>query len=490
MVVEAIKTVHAFDVKEKSIAQLQAALESGEVTSVELVDYYLQRIHQYDKKGPCINSLIMVNDKALDEAKLLDEERKEKGARGPLHGIPVILKDNYDTFDMPTTAGSVTLKDSFPPQDATITKQLRDAGAIFIAKANMHEYAYGISTISSLGGQTFNPYQLNRHPGGSSGGTGAAIAANFAAIGMGTDTGCSIRNPSSYNNLVGLRPSYGLTSRAGIIPISSTQDVGGPMGRTVEDVAIVMDVISGEFDERDSITKLGVGKAPESYTEYLTADALQGAKIGVLNQYFGTSELTMPTTKVVKEALAQMEGAGATLVEMEIENLKEIAALNISSYEFKKALNDYLSTLSNPPVSSLEDILESGQITPAIVKELTLGQNLDMEDEAYQKALEQREAFREKVEALMDALGIDVIAYPTFQSPPPLIGTEYREFNNGALSAVSGLPAISVPAGFTEDGLPVGIEFAGRLYGEAALIQLAYAFEQLTKHRTAPPTTP
>ena len=262
------------------------------------------------------------------------------------------------------------------------------------------------------------------------------------------------------------------------------------MGRTVEDVAVVMDVISGEFDERDSITELGVGKAPGSYTDYLTADALQGAKIGVLNQYFGTSELTMPTTKVVKEALAQMEGAGAALIEMEIENLEEIAALNISSYEFKKALNNYLSTLSNPPVSSLEEILESGQITPAIVKELTLGQSLDMEDEAYQKALEQREAFREKVEALMDALGIDVIAYPTFQSPPPLIGKEYREFNNGALSAVSGLPAISVPAGFTEDGLPVGIEFAGRLYGEGTLIQLAYAFEQLTKHRTAPPTTP
>jgi len=475
-----------FDVVEKTVMDLQRALEAGEVTSEELVSAYINRIETLDFKGPTINSIITINDKALEEAKLLDLERKEKGVRGPLHGIPVILKDNYDTFDMPTSAGSLTLKDSIPSQDATLTKLLRDAGAIFVAKSNLHEYAYGISSISSHGGQTFNPYKINHHPGGSSGGTGAAIAANFAAVGMGTDTGCSIRNPSSYNNLVGLRPSYGLTSRAGIVPISFTQDTGGPMGRTVEDIAIVMDVIAGKFDERDPITELGVDKRPTSYVKSLGERSFEGVKIGVLNASFGSCELTMPTTTIVKQALEIMKSNGAELVDIEIDVLEDIEKLNLSTMEFKKAIEDYLATLPNTRFTTLEQLIESKEVSAVVERRFVQALEYSVESEEYQDALKKRAEYLEAVQKVIKDYDLDVIAYPTFKSPPPLIGQEFWDFNNGALSAATGIPAISFPAGFTEDSLPVGIEFAADLFEEEKLLQLAYAFEKLTNYRKPP----
>ncbi|MER2107690.1 MAG: amidase family protein [Solibacillus sp.] len=475
-----------FEIVEKSVLELQKALEVGEVTSEQLVDLYLQRIEAIDQSGPTLNSIITVNEKALEEARLLDAERKEKGARGPLHGIPVILKDNYDTFDMPTTAGSVTLKDSIPSQDATLTKLLREAGAIFIAKSNLHEYAYGISTISSLGGQTFNPYKINHHPGGSSGGTGAAIAASLAAVGMGTDTGCSIRNPSSYNNLVGLRPSYGLTSRAGIVPISFTQDTGGPMGRQVEDVAVVMDVIAGKFDERDPITEEGVGKKPSSYVASLGAKTFDGVKIGVLNAYFGDCQLTMPTTTVVKNALEIMKEKGAELIDIEIDVLDEIDNLNLSAMEFRKAIEDYLATLPSSPLKKLEQLIDGKEISAVVERRLVQALDYSVDSEEYKDALEKRATYLAVVQETFKKYEIDVIAYPTFKSPPPIIGKEYWEFNNGALSAATGVPAISFPAGFTDEGLPVGIEFAADIFEEEKLLQLAYAFEKLTNYRTPP----
>jgi len=486
MVSKEASTELKYDVVEKSVMDLQRALEAGEVTSEELVAAYIERIETLDFKGPRINSIIAINDKALEEARLLDLERKEKGVRGPLHGIPVILKDNYDTFDMPTTAGSVTLKDSIPSQDATLTKLLREAGAIFVAKANLHEYAYGISSISSFGGQTFNPYKINHHPGGSSGGTGAAIAANFAAVGMGTDTGCSIRNPSSYNNLVGLRPSYGLTSRAGIVPISFTQDTGGPMGKTVEDIAIVMDVIAGKFDERDIATELGIDKKPDSYVKSLGGRSFEGVKIGVLNAYFGTCELTMPTTTLVKQALETMKANGAELIDIEIDVLEGIETLNLSTMEFKKAIEDYLATLPNPRFTTLEQLIESKEVTAVVERRLVQAQDYSVDSEEYEEALKKRALYLESVQKVIADNELDVIAYPTFKSPPPVIGQEFWEFNNGALSAATGIPAISFPAGFTEDGLPVGIEFAADLFEEEKLLQLAYAFEKITNLRTPP----
>jgi amidase len=479
--------VKGFTLMEATIAELQQAMEQEIVSSVDLVNMYLERIEKYDKKGPVINSLVYVNPNAVQTARELDKERKEKGIRGPLHGIPMILKDNYDTYDMPTTASSLTLKDSIPLQDSFLVALLREAGVVIIGKSNLHEFAYGISTISSLGGQTFNPYMLNRHPGGSSGGTGASIAANFAVFGMGTDTGCSIRNPSSYNNLVGLRSTYGLTSRAGIVPISLTQDVGGPIARTVSDIAVVMDCLAGKYDPRDPTTSLGVGKRPESYMDYLRKDGLKGAKIGILRAYFGESEETEPTNKVIETAIKALEEQGAICFDIEIPQLAEVKEADISKFEFETAINGYLDSLGvNRPVQSLQEIIDSGLCTPNIIGRLTSAIGNTLEDPEYKQALESRTRFCQSVEEIMDSYEIDAILYPTFQSPPPLIGQERWEYNNGALSAYSGLPAISVPAGFTDDGLPIGIELCARSFQESRLIELAYAYEQSTFHRTPP----
>jgi amidase len=480
-----------FQIMEASIAELQQAMIKGIVTSVDLVRMYLDRIERYDKKGPAINAMVYLNEKAIETAKELDREREEKGPRGPLHGIPIIVKDNYDTFDMPTTASSLVLKDSLPPADSFIVAELRKAGAVIIGKSNMHEFAYGISSISSLGGQTFNPYALNRHPGGSSGGTGAAIAANFAAVGLGTDTGCSIRNPSSYNNLVGLRATYGLTSRSGIIPISFTQDVGGPMARSVSDVAVVMDVIAGKYDPRDPSTQSGTNKTPVCYAEHLKKDGLKGARIGILKEYFGDLPETKPTNRVIEKAIIDLEKQGAACLEISIANLSEADNSKIPEFEFETAINQYLESLGEGrPVNSLTEILESGVCTPGILKHLLAATGHSLEEPEYKKALVMRESFRESVEEIMDNYQLDAIMYPTFQSPPPLIGQEKWEFNNGGLSAYSGLPAISVPAGFTEDGLPIGMELAARSFEEGKLIELAYSYEQATNHRTPPKNTP
>jgi amidase len=480
-----------FQIIEATITELQLAMEEGLVTSLDLVLMYLDRIERYDKKGPAINAMIHLNTSAIETAKELDKEREEKGPRGPLHGIPMIVKDNYDTVDMPTTASSLVLKDSIPPEDSFMVAELRKAGAVIIGKSNMHEFAYGISTISSLGGQTFNPYALNRHPGGSSGGTGAAIAANFAGFGLGTDTGCSIRNPASYNNLVGLRATYGLTSRSGIVPISLTQDVGGPMARSVSDVAVVMDVIAGKYDPRDPATQYGVNKTPASFTEHLKKDGLKGARIGILKEYFGDQPESEPTNHVIEKAMIEIEELGATCIEVIIPNLSEADKSRIPEFEFETAINQYLESLGEGrPVNSLVEILDSGVCTPGIIKQLTTAVGHSLEDPEYKKALLNRESFRKSVEETMDKYKLDAILYPTFKSPPPLIGEEKWEFNNGGLSAYSGLPAISVPAGFTNDGLPIGMELAARSFEEGRLIELAYAYEQATNHRTPPKNTP
>ena len=484
-------TTKEFQILEASISELQAAMEKGLVTSVDIVKMYLDRIERYDKKGPAINAIIHLNTQAIVTAMELDKEREERGTRGPLHGIPIIVKDNYDTLDMPTTASSMVLKDSIPLEDSFMVAELRKAGAVIIGKSNMHEFAYGISTISSLGGQTFNPYALNRHPGGSSGGTGAAIAANFAAFGLGTDTGCSIRNPSSYNSLVGLRATYGLTSRAGIIPISLTQDVGGPMARSVADVAVVMDVLAGKYDPRDQVTQYGVNKKPDSYIDYLKVDGLKGARIGVLKEYFGDNPECEPTNKVINTAIIDLEKQGASCMEITIPNLSDAGNSRIPEFEFETAINQYLESLGEGrPIASLMEILDTGVCTPGIIKQLKAAVGHSLEDPEYKEALLNRDSFRESVEEIMDKYELDAIMYPTFKSPPPLIGVEKWEFNNGGLSAYSGLPAISVPAGFTEDGLPIGMELAARSFEEGRLIELAYAYEQATHHRTPPKNTP
>src|SRR5258705_2240260 len=304
-----------FDVTEKTITELAAAMRTGATSSRRLVQAYLARIEAFDHQGPALNAIMLINPKALDEADALDRERAARGPRGPLHGIPIVLKDNYDTAEMPTTAASMALKGSMPGRDAFQVKKLRDAGAVIVAKSNLHEFARGITTISSLGGQTRNPYDPTRNPGGSSGGTGAAIAANFAAVGMGTDTCGSIRYPAAHNNLVGLRATMGLSSRSGIVPLSLSQDVGGPLGRTVTDVAIVLDATAGA-DPADAVTAKSAGHIPASYTSTLDADGLRGARLGVFTPLFGAAPDDQRVGDVVRAAVQRMEQRGAQTVDV------------------------------------------------------------------------------------------------------------------------------------------------------------------------------
>lgn len=479
------------NIVELSIQELQHLLEKGIMTSEKLVKTYLERISMYDKEGPAINSLIYINEEAIITARELDLERRESGPGSLLHGIPIILKDNFDTVDMPTTAASLVLEHSVPLEDAFIVKQLREAGAIIIGKANLHEFALGISSESSLGGQTLNPYKLDRHPGGSSGGTAAAVAANFGAVGLGTDTGCSIRNPAAHNNLFGLRPTYGLTSRAGIVPISFTQDTGGPIGRTVSDIAIIMDEIAGKYDPRDPSTKLGEGKPPLSYLNHLNSDKLKTTKIGILRDRFGETEEAEATNQQINQAIDTMKGNGTEIIEFSMPKLKDFDSLSIPYFEFKVAIEEYLLSLGeNGSISSLKEIIESNLSREVIKEDLKKCLNLSLEDPKYKKVLKERETFRDVLINKMNELEIDVMLYPTFKSPAPKIGEQKWEDNNGDLSAYSGLPAISIPAGLTKLGIPVGLELLARPFEEDILIEIAYSFEQLTKHRKLPVHTP
>ncbi|ANY66991.1 amidase [Paenibacillus sp. BIHB 4019] len=482
-----------FLLPEATIASIQQAVGQGKLTYKELVQQYLDRIEKYDDQGIKLNAILTINPKALEIAEELDKERAASGIRGPLHGIPVIVKDNYDTNDMPTTAGCLCLKDSIPSEDAEQVAKLKAAGAIILAKANLHEFAFGITTSSSLGGQTLNPYALDHYPGGSSGGTGAAIAANFGVIGMGTDTGGSIRIPSTYNSLVGIRPTIGLSSRDGIIPLALSQDVGGPMTRTVTDAAIVLDATVG-YDPDDVATAASISHIPSSYTSYLDAKGLKGARIGVATELFGTTEAEQPTTEVVQAAVKDLAKLGAVTVDITIPNLKEIMAYpSLSGYEFKFQLNEYLAELgSKAPYHSLTEIIASGQFDKSMeasLKTRDARQSLNTED--YKDIV----LFRTKTtkDALLKVMAdnrLDAIVYPSTTQTAALIGEAQNAGGNNRLSPFSGFPAITVPAGYTAEGLGASIEFLGRDYSEPTLIKLAYSYEQGTKHRVAPVLAP
>ncbi|HEY7700258.1 MAG TPA: amidase family protein, partial [Vicinamibacteria bacterium] len=349
-----------YDVFEKTIPELQEAMERGEVTSRELVLQYLERIEAFDRGGPALNSLIYVNPRALEEADALDRERGARGPRGPLHGIPIILKDNYDTADMPTTGSSVALAGFVPKDDGFQVRKLREAGALFLGKSNMHELARGITTISSLGGQTLNPYDPDRNPGGSSGGTGAAVAASLAAVGMGSDTCGSIRIPAANNNLFGLRVTQGLSSRDGIVPLSHTQDVGGPLARSVIDLILVLDATVGP-DPSDPQTAVAAGRTPQSYRPFLEQDGLKGKRLGLLKSYLETTPPEKEMTDVVLAAVEAMKKEGAQAVEIEIEDLPELLeASGVIGMEFKFDLEDYLEAAGTAPVKNLGEILDRG----------------------------------------------------------------------------------------------------------------------------------
>ena len=485
---ESEPVVPGFDVMEKSISALAEAMESGEVTSRTLVEMYLARIHAYDQRGPALHAMITVNDKALAEAERLDAERATSDSRGPLHGIPVIVKDNFDTVDMPTTGGVIALATSVPPDDAFQVRKLREAGAIILGKTNMHELARGITTISSFGGQTRNPYDPARNPGGSSGGTGAAVAASFAAVGMGSDTCGSIRIPSSHNALVGLRGTRGLSSRDGIIPLSHTQDIGGPLARTVADLVAVLDATVGP-DPADASTKLSENHIPESYTQFLVEDALQGARLGILIELVGDARADRPVRDVIEAAIEEMKDQGAETIDVTDSGLLELLEGSGLS-EFKFDLDDYLSRTPNAPVRSLNEIVERGLYHEVLERGYRTSLEVEsLNTDEYREAIARRDETRQAVLALMDEHELDALVYPTIRQTAMPIGAR-QTGSNCRLSAQSGLPAITVPAGFARDGMPVGVELLGRAFAEPRLISLAYAYEKATHHRRSPTTTP
>jgi len=481
-----------YDVTEKSIRDLQAEMTAGRISAARLVELFVNRIAAYDQAGPRLNSVLYVNPNAATDARALDEERKRRGPRGPLHGIPVLLKDNFETKDMPTTGGSLALTGIVPEDDAFQVKKLRQAGAVILGKVNLHELALGLTTVSSLGGQTLNPYDLRRAPGGSSGGSGVAAAASFAAFTMGTDTSGSIRIPSSHTSIVGLKPSAGLSSRTGIIPFGHTQDTGGPMARTVADIALILDATVG-FDPGDPITGTSKGKIPRTYTSSLRRGALKGARIGVLTEFFGDAPEDQEVGAVVRRAIDGMKTQGSTRVDVSVPNLaRQLAASNLLSQELKFYLRDYLKGLAGASVRSLEELLASGlhtaQIQAFIEGANALPENYLSGDD-YKNRLAARVALREAVLKAMDDNRLDAIAYPTARRIAPMIRGNQTGSNAG-LSAQTGLPAITVPAGFTAGGFPVGIELLGRQFGEPTLLGLAYDYERITHHRRPPSTTP
>lgn len=476
------------EVHEATITELQAAMTQGRVTAVQLVDAYLARIAAYEAQGPALNAMIRLNPNARAEAAALDDERRRGRSRGPLHGIPIILKDNFDTHDLPTTAGSIALAAAVPPDDGFVVRKLREAGAIILGKANMHELAAGITTISSLGGQTRNPYDPARCPGGSSGGTGAAIAASFAAVGWGSDTCGSIRIPAAFGSLFGLRPTQGLVSRDGIIPLSHTQDIAGPLARTAMDLAIALDATVGP-DPADAATRVLQGRPVPRFVESLQPDALRGARLGVLSNYFaGTDD---DVERVARAAIDSLRARGAEVVDVTIPELDSLlSGSRAVDFETKFDLLDYLAQDADAPVRSLSDMLAKGLYHVALESRFRRIDTVSARDsEPYRKALAKQAVVRDSILRLLDSLRLDALVYPTMRQPPALIGSS-QGGSTCVLSAHTGFPALTMPVGYTPDGLPVGLELLGRPFADARLVSLAYAFEQAGPRRRAPSTTP
>jgi Asp-tRNA(Asn)/Glu-tRNA(Gln) amidotransferase A subunit family amidase len=489
----------SFDVLEKSIEDLQKALQDKQVTSRQLVDLYLARIDAYDQRGPALNAIIAINPEARSTADALDAERATKGPRGPLHGIPVLVKDNYETMEMPTTAGSIALASFHPHRDAFLVRRLREAGAIILGKTTMHELAAGILTVGSSFGWARNPYDLDRTPGGSSGGTGAAIAANFAAAGMGSDTCGSIRIPAANNNLVGLRGTQGLSSRAGIVPLSSTQDIGGPLAKSIADLALMLDATVGP-DPADPPTvaaarqQLDDEQGPQprpSYRSRLRSDALKGARIGVVRSLFGSTPDDQEVTTIVNRSLDALKKAGAETSDVDIPGLDDLLRdSSMITFDFKFDLMEYLAKADHPPVRSLGEILDRGLYHSMLEATFRMRNAVSMrETEATRRARIKQATLRQVTQALLDEQRLDAIVYPTLRRRPSRIG-DAQAGTTCQLSAHSGLPALAVPAGFTTDGVPIGVELLGAAFSEMQLLNLGYSIEQTLKLRHGPFSTP
>ncbi|HZK29357.1 MAG TPA: amidase family protein [Clostridia bacterium] len=486
-----------FEVMETTIACVREAMLKGRLTARELVRAYLDRIEAFETQGPAINAIIMINPNALDEADHLDRAFQKTGnLQGSLHGIPVMLKDNVNTKDMATTAGSKSLQGYIPADDAFITKKLRQAGAIILAKTNLHEFAIWGETISSMLGQTVNPYDLTRTPGGSSGGTAAVIACNIGIIGIGTDTINSIRSPASACSLVGIRPTIGLVSRSGIVPYSLTQDTAGPICRTVEDCVRTLDVIAA-YDPDDEQTAWSAKRRPVSYMPYLRPDGLKGKRLGVLESFFGRESINQPVHEVMREAMLYFEEGGATLIPIadDIDSDWMIKEVSVHLDDLKTHLNDYLSKLGpNAPVHSVEEIIASGKYHPGIEDNLKAALKLDVGTPVYNRKLIRQAEMRTRIMKIMADHKLDALIYPHQQQLVCKIGSGQKQ-RNGVLCSATGFPSIAVPAGFAPVpeapiGVPIGLEIAGRPFSEPVLIEIAYGFEQISCLRRPPASAP
>lgn len=492
------RSQHRFEVSETTIAATHQAIRTGRVTCHELVEGYLARISAYDQPTG-LNALVVVNSNALKEADRLDREFKRSGKLRPLQCIAMIVKDNYDTRDLQTTGGSLALKGFVPAQDAYMVRKIREAGAIILAKSNMAEWAFSpYVTVSSIAGVTRNPYDLDRVPAGSSGGTAAAVAANLGEIGLGTDTGNSIRGPSSHNDLVGIRPTVGLTSRDGIIPLYTGNDVGGPMARTVEDAARLLEVVAGH-DPADPVTKLSEGKIPASYTRFLDKGGLRGARIGIFRTYIDASSTDPQIRELTETAIRDLKAQGAEIVDPFVIPEFEQLTTNIWCGDFQNDLNHYLAQHArNARYKNLKEVIQSGLYLPYIEGRLKASIQTQTPVEAQDPPCldiyhnPKKIAFRNALLAEMDRSGIDVIVYPTWSNPPRKVGDMESPAgdNSQILSPQSGFPAITVPMGFTYGSLPAGLTFVGRAFSEGTLIKYAYAYEQATHHRRTPERFP
>jgi amidase len=486
---------HQFDLQTASVEDIQAAVGKGALTYERLVQLYLNRIEAYDKKGPRLNAVIEINPHAVTTARALDDERKAKGLRSPLHGIPVAVKDNVDVSDVPSAGGNLALAGSYPAHDATVIRRLREAGAIIFLKTNMDELALGSQGLSSLGGQILNPYDLKRNPGGSSGGTAVAVNVGFATVGLGTETGVSIRSPASNNALIGIAPTRGLVSRTGVIPISFTQDRVGVHAKSVVDAALVLAQMQG-FDPEDLLTWESLGKLDrKSYSDDLN-DRLAGARIGVLRDLFRNGEEFDSGNKLIEQQIAFIREQRAVLVDglSTGTNLVSLMpSLRLNSYELQFAFDAYLRHRGPAsPVKSLEELAATGKYLKSLERQFQQALKRDPLDfdAEYHARLESQRMVRQLLVDLLDRYQLDALVYPFKSLGAPLLGTSDGGVRDNPISSTTGLPAIVVPAGRNEDGLPIAIEFLGRPFSERKLIQLAYAYERASHQRRAPTSTP
>lgn len=490
-----------FDLTTASIADINAAFDAGALTSERLVELYLERINAYDEDGPRINAVLALNEAAIATARALDAERAKSGPRSPLHGIPVLLKDVFDTYDMPTTGGYLPLQGVVPPRDATIVKRLREAGAVMLAKVNQSDWYASPDTMASstIGGSTLNPFALDRTPGWSSAGTGAGLAAHFGTVGLGSETGFSIRTPTSDSNLFGLSTTSGLISRAGQMWSYITGERGGPMAHSVYDLAVTLDVIAG-FDSADLWTANSLGKMPmKPYASFLDPDGLNGARVGVLKEAWDFSPVEPAAVALAKRAIAVFAQHGASVFDPVALDIDLPAYLDAnlfpSTHERIHAIDEYLARQGpDYPFQNASQLLLETEMPIREQDRQAIEHPVDLDrDPKFRATLEGRTRLREAVVDLMDRWGLDALIYPHKLHGPLKIGHKddpERAYRPNQMSPVAGLPAFIVPMGFTEDGLPVGLEILGRPWSEPTLIKLASGFEAVTDNRRVPVSTP